>query len=277
MFKYIGIRGHRGSGKNTISYLLGTAINYLMIHKSWDNFETTYEYAVHHIMSGDDVFSDHNLKYIYFEAFSDEPKILLSQLIGVKPSSLYNDWVKDSMIVNLKDFSYTQSKDKLELHAKLDRLHPYTAKTLKEAVDKDPNLLQNDTYIVLRELIIYYSKYVMQHYFGKNVWIKAREVNDWKEESFYGNDYKTIYKIFTDCKFPSEISYIKDKSGVIVNICRPDNVKNDTEITNELAEDNRIDFEIELTTSNLFDYSIMNSIKLLTEKIINNDQRNCNI
>lgn len=269
MFKYIGIRGHRGSGKNTISYLLGTAIDYLMTHKSWDNFTPTYENAVRRIMLDEDIFSDHNLKYIYFEAFSDEPKILLSQLIGIKPSSLYNDWLKDSMIVNLKDFSYTQAKDKLELHAKLNRLNPYTAKTLKEAIDNNPNLLQNDTYIVLRELIIYYSKYIMQQYFGKNVWIKAREVNDWKEESFYGSNYTTIYKIFTDCKFTSEISYIKDKSGIIINVKRPDNIKDATEITNELSEDSRIDYEITIDT-NLTDEKLINQIKCITDKIINN-------
>ena len=48
----------------------------------------------------------------------------------------------------------------------------------------------------------------MQRSFGSNVWIKSLKVNKLDSERFYTINGKTMYKIFTDCKFPSEISYI---------------------------------------------------------------------
>ena len=45
MFKYIGIRGHRGAGKNTISYLLGVAIDFYLRNKSWVGFDEVYNQA----------------------------------------------------------------------------------------------------------------------------------------------------------------------------------------------------------------------------------------
>lgn len=49
MFKYIGIRGHRGAGKNTISYLLAVALDYYTRNNSWDGFEKVYNDAVERV------------------------------------------------------------------------------------------------------------------------------------------------------------------------------------------------------------------------------------
>ena len=50
MFKYIGIRGHRGAGKNTISYLLAVALDYYTRNNSWDGFEQVYNDAVERVL-----------------------------------------------------------------------------------------------------------------------------------------------------------------------------------------------------------------------------------
>jgi hypothetical protein len=108
----------------------------------------------------------------------------------------------------------------------------------------------------------------MQSTFGKNVWVKALEVNRWENERFYTGSGKTIYKIFTDCKFPTEISYIKNNKGLIVKVNRYDNQKNETDFSEELLNDDRFDFEIDLD-GNLLSTNTIDTIKSITLKIIN--------
>ena len=110
MFKYIGIRGHRGAGKNTISYLLGFAIEYFISKgNSWEGFETAYEAQVKRIINEpsfieDVMFSESDFANVYFESFADNPKIMVAQLFGLPCDYAYNDWTKDAVIVNLSNF-----------------------------------------------------------------------------------------------------------------------------------------------------------------------------
>lgn len=273
MFKYIGIRGHRGAGKNTISYLLGFAINfYIKNNKSWQGFESAYEAQVKRILDEpsfieDVMFSESNLKNVFFESFADNPKIMVTQLIGLPCDYAYNDWTKDAVIVNLADFSYKLAKDKLDLHANIEKFKPYKAEQLYEIVRNDSNFLNtNDVYITLRELISYFSKYVMQNAFGRSVWVKSLEVTSWETERFFSSE-KTIYKILTDCKFPTEITYVKNNKGVIVKVNRFNNIKDNTNISEELENDTRFDYELNLD-GNLLNPKLIEDIKCLTVEII---------
>ena len=270
MFKYIGIRGHRGAGKNTISYLLGIAIDFYSRNNSWVDFDAVFKKAVERVMEDEDFLDESNFRSVFFEAFSDTPKIMLSQLIGIPSNYLYDDWLKDAVFVDMVDFSHKLAKDKIEASTLKQTLKPYSASTLKFMIDNEPNLLVNKqhVYITLRELITYFSKYVMQSTFGKNVWVKALEVNRWENERFYTGSGKTIYKIFTDCKFPTEISYIKNNKGLIVKVNRYDNQKNETDFSEELLNDDRFDFEIDLD-GNLLSTNTIDTIKSITLKIIN--------
>lgn len=267
MFKYIGIRGHRGAGKDTISYLLGTAINfYLCNNNSWEGFSHVYSYAVDKLLTED--LGTPDFRYVYFESFADNPKIMVAQLVGLPTDYTYNDWTKDSVIVDLTDFSYTLSKDKLELAANINKKQPYKADVLYQKTHEDSNFFktQEHVYITLRELISYFSKYVMQNSFGKDVWVKSLEVNRWESERFFA-DNKTIYKIFTDCKFPTEISYIKNNEGIIIKVNRFNNIKDDTNISEALQNDERFDYEINLD-GNLLNPQLIEDIKCLTDKIL---------
>ena len=261
MFKYIGIRGHRGAGKNTISYLLGVAIDFYLRNKSWVGFDEVYNQAVSNVIENEDIIDETNFRSVFFEAFSDTPKITLAQIIGIPSNWTYNDWKKDSVIIDLYDFSYIQAKSKLDLHCLESEVHPWSAKQLKEFVDTGHvNLNKDHVYITLRELITYYSKYVMQGYFGQSIWVKSLENCKWETERFYTGRGNTIYKIFTDCKFPTEISYIKNNEGIIVKVNRYSNTKENTDISEELESDNRFDFEINLS-GDLHDTQTIETIK----------------
>ena len=92
--------------------------------------------------------------------------------------------------------------------------------------------------------------------------------NESMEEKFYAND-KTVYKIFTDCKFSSEISYIQNKNGKIIKVTRLDNKKEDTEISKELDNDTRIDYTFDFDHLGMDLMKYQKDIELLTLKILN--------
>lgn len=268
MFKYIGIRGHRGAGKNTISFLLGTAIDFYTRNNSWDGFDEVYADMVDIAMNDDSFIEDADFVNVFFESFADTPKIMLSQLFGIPSEYFYNDWCKDSVIVNMKDFTFMQAKDKLELQMISNNTHLYDADELVRIANfKTVDNIADDVYTTLRELISYFSKNIMQKYFGSSVWVKSLNVNKWEQERFYTGRGKTIYKIFTDCKFPTEISYVKNNNGIIIKVTRENNIKADTQISKELDLDNRFDYEIKLD-GDLMKESTKEDIKLLTLKII---------
>ena len=269
MFKYIGIRGHRGAGKNTIAYLLGTAIEFYLQHNSWDGFEVVYKSAVQKVIEeGGETIPEYDFKNVYFESFADTAKITLAQILGFPTDWMYNDWCKDATIVDLKDFSFERAQNKLNLNSKLalkEKL--YTADELYNIMQHE-DITQTDAhvYVTLRELIVYYSKYIMQQFFGRNVWVKSLENSKWENERFYALN-KTIYKIFVDCKFPTEISYIYNNEGKVVKVTRENNIKQDTDFSDQLDNDNRYDFEIDLDGDLLKPETIEN-IKDITLKIL---------
>lgn len=267
MFKYIGIRGHRGAGKNTISYLLAVAIDHYTRNNSWDGFEQVYNNAVERVLLNEDFLYDSDFNNVFFESFADTAKVVLNQITGIPTDWMYDDWRKEAVIIDLKDFSYIVAKDKLNLHSIKETKKLYTADEMMEMVMAgDVFKKEEHIYLTLRELIAYYSKYVMQTFFGNDVWIKSLENNKWESERFYASN-KTIYKIFVDCKFPTEISYIYNNKGCIVKINRDNNVKSGTNISSELENDTRFDYEINLD-GNLLNPDTIETIKSITFKII---------
>lgn len=267
MFKYIGIRGHRGAGKNTISYLLAVALDYYTRNNSWDGFEKVYNDAVERVLLDEDFLSESDFKNVFFESFADTAKVLLNQITGIPTDWMYDDWHKEAVIFDLKDFSIKVAQNKLNLKSIKETQRLYTADELVEKVMAgDVFKKEEHIYLTLRELIAYYSKYVMQTFFGNDVWIKSLENNKWENERFYASN-KKIYKIFVDCKFPTEISYIYNNKGCIVKINRDNNVKSGTNISAELENDTRFDYEINLD-GNLLNPDTIETIKSITSKII---------
>lgn len=270
MFKYIGIRGHRGAGKNTIAYLLGTAVEFYTQNESWEGFETVYHSAVKKVLEeGGETIPEYDFKNVYFESFADTAKVTLAQILGFPADWMYTDWCKDATIIDLKDFSFIRAKNRLELGEILHNIKKslYTADSLyKTMAVEDVTQTQEHTYITFRELIVYYSKYIIQKFFGKNVWVKSLENSKWENERFYAMN-KTIYKIFVDCKFPTEISYIYNNEGKVIKVTRENNVKPDTDFSDQLDNDNRFDYEIKLD-GDLLKPETIQTIKDITTKII---------
>lgn len=264
---YIGIRGHRGAGKQTVSYLLGCTINYLI---EWfgdkgqpklteEEFKKVFIKYCDEIIANENIVNTANLKRIYFDSFGDGPKTFVSLLLGCDPNMTYSDYHKDHTIVNLHDFSYETYETIPEYLKCLDAEELYKIFSNK----KEPTVILKNTYTTLREFIMYFGKEVMQRHFGLNVWVKTLKANEERYSSSY-ND-QNYYKIFTDLKFPSEVTYIKDKKGVVVKVSRPGFKKKGSD---KLSQDDRYDYEV-VIGDNLYD--LQNTIWDIAIDIINNN------
>lgn len=234
--KYIGIRGHRGAGKNTISYLLGNTIDYLL-RKSEDNFDELYRIWCDDIIKNEKIIHECSLDYVYFDSFSDTLKFWVRLLIGCPESYIYDDYYKDHMIINIKDFTY-------KVYEEIPTgLQTYTHEELYSIIPKDraPITITKNIYISLRNFIMYFGLEVMQRFFGANVWVKSLKSSSEFYNSLF-NEEDSI-KIFTDIKTPGEVTYIKNNNGVVIKISRPGHKKQSKGI-DKLSQDMRFDYEI---------------------------------
>ena len=120
-FKYIGIRGYRGSGKNTIAYLLGSTIQYIIDYYNCskeglpavnevledNSFNVMYDVCCDCIKNDEqDALDNMNARNIYLESFGSTPKMLVELLTNIPHEYFNSDYHKDHIVVNLSDFSW---------------------------------------------------------------------------------------------------------------------------------------------------------------------------
>lgn len=246
--QFIGITGHRGSGKTSVGYLLGNILDCLKRDYSKDEIEDLYPTWCATIKENNNAIYDCCLDNVYFDEFGDMPKAFVASLLSVDMNILNNDTLKDKMFVNMKDF----------------KLYPYdksfkvlTAKELVEYTKANSPKRWPDVYVSLRNFAAYFSINIMQSIFGTDVWVKTRRQN----ESLYGEP-NFEYTIFSDVKTKEEINYIKEKNGVMIRTLNPSTRKSDIGISN--TENTDADFIIN-TEGNLVD--LFNKIYEIGEKI----------
>jgi hypothetical protein len=274
---YIGIRGHRGAGKSSVAYLLGNTLNLICQghSKMLDNdeiFSSFYNHWCKQLMESENCINEADIDYVYFESFSDQIKTFIRLLLGCPEEYLYEDKYKDSIVINLRDLSCKHINSFPETPKLVTAQEFY--KSMPYEYDETPVAVTMNTYMMLREFIMYFGLEVMQRFFGRNVWVKSLKANSEMYDSFYELPGHTYYKLFIDLKTPAEATYIKQANGVIVNVTRPDNKKGQSGLE-RLGRDTRIDYNI-VVNGDL--YSIKNDIiniaKDITNKFKNNEQSN---
>lgn len=243
--KYIGIRGHRGAGKTTISYLLGNTINYIFKYGNEDGIDDLYRTWCDDVIKDEKIIHECGLDYVYFDSFSDTLKLWVKLLLGCPSDYIYDDYYKDHMIINLKDFSYKIYEEMPQ------NITIYNHNELYDLMPKNkaPITITKNIYISLRDFIMYFGLEVMQRFFGSNVWVKSLKCSSEFYNSIFNED--DSFKIFTDVKTPGEVTYIKNNGGMIVKISRPGFKKNSKGL-DKLAQDTRFDYEI-IVEGDLYD------------------------
>lgn len=269
---YIGVRGHRGAGKSSIAYLLGNTLNLICQghSKLLDNeeiFSSFYNAWCKQLMESENCINEANTNHVYFESFSDQIKTFIRLLLGCPEEYLYEDKYKDIIAVNLRNLLCIDlSKQPMtnDLSTKF-----VTASEMHQSIDHNlpPQPINSNTYMTLREFIMYFGLEVMQRYFGVNVWVKSLKMNGLRYDDFY--DTGECYKIFIDLKTPAEVTYIKQKEGIIVNVERPSNKKGKSGLE-RLGRDNRIDYNI-VVDGDLYDLKndIINIAKSINNRFKN--------
>ena len=242
--QFIGITGHRGSGKTSVGYLLGNMLNAIRKGTEIEDIETEFKHWCDAIKADENAIYDCPLYYVYFDEFGEMPKSFVAQLLSIDMSVLDNDTLKDTMYVNMSNF---------KLYSKDPSFKIVTAEDILAG-----NRRWKDVYISLREFTKVFSIDIMQKFFGTDVWLKSRVVNDekWQISSTEG------FKVFSDVKTKDEIKYIKDNSGIIVRTLRPSHKKIDAGITNTENSDSDFIINTEGHLYDLFDkiYKIANEI-----------------
>lgn len=249
--KYIGITGHRGSGKTSVAYLLGNILDCLKCGHSKQATKMYYEDWCTAIKNNQNAIYDCALDYIYFDEFGEMPKSFVAQLLSIDMSVLDNDIMKDNMYVNLLDFRLYNLEDSFTI---VDS--DWLLKNRAVKYTGDP------IYMTLREFVKCFSIDIMQKYFGSNVWLKVLRVNDNK-----WNEPENGWRVFSDVKTVDEIQYIRDKQGVLIRTIRPDNKKPNKGITN--IENCNADYVID-TSGELID--LFDKIYDIAINIYNNEK-----
>lgn len=269
---YIGIKGHRGSGKKTVAFLLGQTLEYLIQKKDPEQFRSEFELWCKDIVDNEDIIFDTNLSHVYFDSFGDAPRLQVKMLLGCETSWLYDDWAKDHVVICLNDFTYAEYQ---EIPADInimtaDKVAEYMAQVQKNMVNPVDLSKKDPIYMTLREFILYFGFYVMQKWFGRNVWVKSYKAN----QQMYINIFneKNHYRIFGDVKSPSEATYILEKGGYIINVVRPQNRKKNTELNFDSTEYDTFEIVISKSLPDLAD-TILNIAKTI---ISNNEEKTTN-
>lgn len=214
--KYIGITGHRGSGKTSTAYLLGNILDCLKHGHSKEAIKMYYTDWCGKIKNNQNSIYDCALDYIYFDEFGEMPKSFVAQLLSIDMSVLDNDTMKDTMYVNLNDFKLYSLED-----------HFCIVDSNWLLLNKTDNCFGEPVYMSLREFVKCFSIDIMQNIFGSNVWLKVLKVNDSK-----WNEPDSGWRVFSDVKTIDEIEYIKNKQGVLIRTKQPSNKKSKKGITN---------------------------------------------
>lgn len=231
----IGITGHRGSGKTSIGYLLGNILNSIRRHHTKEEIFEDYKTWCTTIKQNNNAMYDCCLDYIYFDEFGEMPKSFVAQLLAIDISVLDNDTLKDTMYVNMGNFKLYAYDESMKI-INADGILSKPAKKWK------------DTYISLREFVKVFSIDIMQRFFGSDVWLKSRRVNEERWNHFIDG-----WKLFTDVKTKEEINYIKDNNGIIIRTIRPSNRKKNEGITNTQNSDSDFIINTEGQLIDLFD------------------------
>lgn len=262
--KYIGIRGHRGSGKISIAYLIANTIEYLIEFKDFgDKFDILYKKWCDELMQ-DEQLAVYNINtpHVYLESFGDLPKMLTEMLTSIPHEYIYSDYYKDHVFININTMEYIEA-DEDEVKSLNHKI--WKSKDLIENIDKNGYNKSKQYWMSLREFILYYAK-VTSKYLGNDIWVKLLRMNE-KHDLEMQSKYNVFgkgnkYKIFVDLKAPSEVSYVKDKGGIIIKIDRPKNIKEKG--FDKLENDNRFDQSLYIDGSL---YSLKDSIITLVKEI----------
>lgn len=254
---YIGVFGHRGSGKTSIGYLLANAVEYIVSPRSFrhplsgheSTWDDIYKNAVKRCM--DKTYQHSHLAYTYWTSFSEDIIFNISALTGIPAEDLYDDTLKDSIYINMRTMDEVSDPDPAKVVTREQLLEVRSRGAITP--------IEDDIYILMRDFILYYAHDVMQRFFGSNIWITMHKHNNERYSCGWLSD---SYRIYTDVKSECEYEYLKELGTSFVEVRRPEHKKEDTMLStyNNFKPDYTIDVNGDLMSLKDTIYNIAKQI-----------------
>ena len=263
MKKLVGIRGHRGAGKDSVAFLLACTLEFIDKEKdtrdeSPELFIQKYEEMFHEKVGAlvddkDKAFEEEDFRLVYLDAFGDAPRAMVQQLLGCDFKYLREEKWKDRVVIDLRTFTLEEVDELPQGLMEPNEMMTYCNDYLGDVT------FEEGCKMSLRDFILYFGQSVMQKYFGRDVWVKSTAWNDKRNEEYFEDGIR----IYVDIKAPTELSYLIDKQAVIINVERRGRKKKGG--LDLLKDDDRWDSRIQIIGDNLM--SIKDDILKIAESI----------
>lgn len=198
----IGIKGRKGSGKDTVAsmihYIMGAGTSYA----TYDGWEFSNKQKKDEL----DVPTRH---------FADKIKDDLSFIFGINRECFDNSDYKDNKYYLFQNKTFTTLKEQKD-----NPRHEITLKDLQEnTLAKWRESYGDNCVIKLRTLMQYYGTELIRNNIGSQVWIDGLIQTAIKDKNYYG------YAVIADVRYINESCAIYNVGGKVIHLFKTDNAK----------------------------------------------------
>lgn len=233
---YIGLNGFAGSGKDTLAKML-----YCILNKNWESKEECYKFFSEHLSTSIQPYATFNIENNMVNdkctciAFADRLKEICSAIFGIPIEYFYTNKANSWVCIN-KNFEYTENTPDQSKIITADDMHS----CLDTYIDSNEKY-----YMSLRDILVYVGTYICQYHINNLTFVNGvkNKIFSYLRDQKYNN---LKYVICTDVRFMHEYEFIRDNSGIMINIIR-DNVMQSSDIAEhglDMLDEESYDFTI---------------------------------
>lgn len=217
----IGIKGRKGSGKDTVASMIHYIIAAGTTQANFDGWERFNKSPY-----------DSNLD-VPTRHFADKIKDDLSFIFGINRECFDNIDYKDNKYYHILNKSFISIKDKTRMLVPEITLEDLKQNTLAKWIESYNNICV----IKLRTLMQYYGTELIRHNIGSQVWVDGLIQTAIKDKNYYG------YAVIADVRYLNEANAIYNVGGKVIHVFKTDNTK--VEHSSENIKCDTRDYEID--------------------------------
>lgn len=216
----VGIKGTKGSGKDTVADM----IRYIM---SVGTTQATYDNYIWFTKNRD------NELDVPILHFADKIKDDLSIILNINRECFDDSKYKDELYYHFRTGSFIKKIDATVPidEITLNNLAQHTLAELRESY-------KDDCVIKLRTLMQYYGTEVMRNHISKDVWITSTINKAIRNRDYYG------FAVIADVRFVNEWQAVRNVGGKIIHVIRG-RLEDKVEHSSEYITSSSSDYEIE--------------------------------
>lgn len=216
----VGIKGTKGSGKDTVADI----IRYIM---AAGTTQASYDNYIWFTKNRD---SEVDVPILHF---ADKIKDDLSLILNINRSCFDDSKYKDELYYHFRTGSFIK---KIDVTVPIDEI---TIKDLaKNTLVKLRESFKDDCVIKLRTLMQYYGTEVMRNHIGKEVWVNSTINKAIQHRDYYG------FAVIADVRFVNEWQAVRNVGGKIIHVVRG-RLEDKVEHSSEYIASSSTDYEIE--------------------------------